>query len=199
MPLNEINYQNTIIYKIEHNENENLLYVGHTTDFTKRKYLHRTTCTNPNLRLHNLKVYEMIRNNGGWDSFKMLEIKKYPCNDRREAASEEDRIMKEMKATMNSRGAVRDVIKAKENRQKYIENNKEAISLKEREYRENHREQYANHCKNYYALHKEEINAKRNELVQCDCGHFMRKMERGKTRHLQSKKHIDGVAEKSKV
>ena len=69
----------------------------------------------------------------------MIEIKKYPCNYRREAAAEEDRIMKEMKATMNSRGAVRDVIKAKETRQIYIENNKEAISLKEREYRESHR------------------------------------------------------------
>ena len=60
MPLNEINYQNTIIYKIEHNENENLLYVGNTTDFTKRKYLHRTTSTDPKKRLHNLKVYEII-------------------------------------------------------------------------------------------------------------------------------------------
>ena len=90
MPLDKINYKNIVIYKIQHIDNEEMLYVGHTTDFTKRKYLHRTTCTNPNLRLHNLKVYEMIRNNGGWDSFKMLEIKKYPCNDKREASAEEE-------------------------------------------------------------------------------------------------------------
>ncbi len=44
MPLNEINYENTVIYKIQHIEKDELLYVGHTTDFTKRKYLHKVTC-----------------------------------------------------------------------------------------------------------------------------------------------------------
>ena len=154
MPLNEINYQNTIIYKIQHTENEDLLYVGHTTDFTKRKSSHKITSMNPKHKQHGFKVYKMIRDNGGWDSFKMLEIKKYPCNDKHEAEAEEDRIMKEMKATMNSRGAVRDVVKAKEIRKVYKENHKEAIAIKEREYRENHREQYANHWKNYYESNK---------------------------------------------
>jgi hypothetical protein len=193
MPLNEINYENTVIYKIQHIEKDELLYVGHTTDFTKRKYLHKVTCNDSKKKHYSLKVYEMIRNNGGWDSFKMLEVKKYPCTDRREAAAEEDRIMKELKATMNSRGAVLDVIKAKKTRELYKENKKEAISLKEREYRESHRVQYANHHKNYYALHKEEIKANQNELVRCECGQFMRKIERGKTRHQQSQKHKDGI------
>ncbi len=193
MPRKEINYQNTVIYKIKHTEKDDLLYVGHTTDFTKRKSSHKQVCNNPKQKHHSLKVYEMIRNNGGWDSFKMLEVKKYPCTDRREAAAEEDRIMKELKATMNSRGAVLDSVRAKEMKQLYRERNKESISLKEREYRESHREQYANHHKNYYALHKEEIKANQNELVRCECGQFMRKIERGKTRHQQSQKHKDGI------
>ena len=64
MPLKAINYQNTIIYKIQHIDKDDLLYVGHTTDFTKRKSSHKRTCNNPN-RNYALKVYEMIRNNGG--------------------------------------------------------------------------------------------------------------------------------------
>ena len=108
MPRKEINYQNTVIYKIQHTEKDDLLYVGHTTSFTKRKASHKSTCNNPNSSYHNLKVYTMIRENGGWGMFKMLEIKKFPCNDDREACAEEDKCMKELKANMNSRGSVLD-------------------------------------------------------------------------------------------
>ena len=92
MPKKEINYQNTVIYKIQHTEKDDLIYVGHTTDFTKRKNCHKKVCVNPNYSSHNLKLYTMIRENGGWDMFKMLEVKKCPCNDSREACAEEDKI-----------------------------------------------------------------------------------------------------------
>ena len=35
MPRTPINYSKCCIYKIEHIENENLLYVGHTTNYEK--------------------------------------------------------------------------------------------------------------------------------------------------------------------
>ena len=41
MPRTPIDYSNTIIYKLRHkedNENDNI-YVGHTTDFTKRNII----------------------------------------------------------------------------------------------------------------------------------------------------------------
>jgi len=43
----------------------------------------------------------MIRENGGWNMFRMIEIEKYPCNDKREADKRETEIMKELKATLN--------------------------------------------------------------------------------------------------
>ena len=42
MPRTPINYANTIIYKIQHIDNDEFLYVGHTTDFTKRKTAHKS-------------------------------------------------------------------------------------------------------------------------------------------------------------
>jgi hypothetical protein len=30
----------------------------------------------------------MMRENGGFEMFKMIEVEKYPCNDRREAGKE---------------------------------------------------------------------------------------------------------------
>jgi len=44
----------------------------------------------------------MMRENGGWDMFRMIEVEKYPCSDRREAEKRETEVMKEVKANMNS-------------------------------------------------------------------------------------------------
>ena len=43
----------------------------------------------------------MMRQNGGWSCFRMIQIKKFPCDNKREAEAEEDRIMMELKANMN--------------------------------------------------------------------------------------------------
>ena len=109
MPRKETNYENTVIYKIQHIEKDDLLYVGSTTDFINRKYHHKDCCKVSVDVRHNSKVYVMIRENGGWDMFKMIEVKKFPCADKNEAVAEEDRLMKEMKATMNSRGSIFNV------------------------------------------------------------------------------------------
>jgi len=105
MPRLTINYDNTIIYKLQHIDNEELLYVGHTTDFTKRKSAHKSNTLNAKNKAHGRKVYEMIRTNGGWDMFAMLQIKTFSCLNRREAESEEDNVMREMRATMNTNRA----------------------------------------------------------------------------------------------
>jgi len=109
MPRKEMNYQNTTIYKIQHIEKEDLLYVGHTTDFVQRKHQHKHSSNHEGNRNYNCKLYTMIRENGGWNQFKMIEVKKNPCKDQREACAEEDKCMKELKANMNSRGSILDV------------------------------------------------------------------------------------------
>jgi hypothetical protein len=43
----------------------------------------------------------MMRENGGFEMFKMIEVEKYSCNDRREAEKRKNELMKELKATMN--------------------------------------------------------------------------------------------------
>ncbi len=43
----------------------------------------------------------MIRANGGFDVFRMIEFEKYPCNDRREASKREIDLMKELKENMH--------------------------------------------------------------------------------------------------
>ena len=43
MPKTPIDYSKSVIYKIEHIEKPELVYVGSTTDLTKRKYNLKTS------------------------------------------------------------------------------------------------------------------------------------------------------------
>ena len=122
-------YSKNVIYKILHNDDDTLLYVGHTTNFTKRKALHKYRCikkTTP--------VYKMIRDNGGWECFNMIVIQNFPCENKMEARIEEDRIMREMKASMNTLRAYTSLEEKKEYMKEYVEVNKEHIRERTKEY-----------------------------------------------------------------
>ena len=102
MPKTIINYTNAVIYKIQHHEKLELVYVGSTTDFTRRKAEHKRRCHNSNDKNHDAKIYRMIRDNGGWDDFKMIIIKEFPCDSKIELLIEEDLMMMELKSSLNS-------------------------------------------------------------------------------------------------
>ena len=100
MPKTDVDYSNTIIYKIYcKDETIKDIYVGHTTNFIQRKYSHKTGCNNLN---NNLKIYNAIRSNGGWDNWDMIEIAKYNCKDATEARIKEQEHYNNLKASLNS-------------------------------------------------------------------------------------------------
>ena len=124
------NYNNTLIYKIVCNDlTITDVYVGHTTDFTKRKYRHKSNCNNETDAKYNLKVYKMIRDNGGWDNWVMVEVEKYPCNDSNEARARERYWYEILNANMNSANPSRS-------EKEYREDNKERILQRDKEYRD---------------------------------------------------------------
>lgn len=99
MPKKYIDYSNTIIYKIYCKDNLiNDTYVGHTTNFTKRKYQHKYACLNNT----NLKLYNTIRANGGWENWDMIEISKYNCKDANEARLKEHEHYLDLNSSLNS-------------------------------------------------------------------------------------------------
>jgi hypothetical protein len=153
MPKISIDYSNCCIYKIEHIENDNFIYVGHTTNFKQRKAQHKSKSNNENKRNFNLKLYQMIRENGGWEMFVMIEVEKYKCNDRREADKRENEVMKELKATMNMRNSFITQEEIVEKRRQYKEENKEEILKKKKKYREENKEK----IKKYNDENKEKI------------------------------------------
>ena len=185
MPKVPMNYSKCCIYKIEHFDNESLVYVGHTTNFDKRKTQHKRSCKNDNDTHYNYKVYQMIRQNGGWDMFKMIEVEKYPCNDRREAERRENEVMKELKASMNMIKSFRTQEELTEYRKEYRESNKPKIQEQKKEYRENNKLKIQEYKKEYREANKSKIN----EKVKCECGCEIVKHKL--KRHQATKKHLE--------
>jgi len=100
MPKKDVDYSNTIIYKICcKDETITDMYVGHTTNFIQRKYAHKTGCNNLN---NTLKIYNTIRCNGGWENWDMIQIAKYNCKDSTEARIKEQEHYNLLKASLNS-------------------------------------------------------------------------------------------------
>ena len=169
MPRKEIDYSKTIIYKIQHEDNEELVYVGHTTNFIKRKNQHKSRCNNENGKAFNSKLYKMIRANGGWDCFKMVMVEEFPCANHLEACKREDECMRELKATMNSWGAVLDKEKEFERKKQYniqyYEANLEKIkNYKKQYYQEANREELNRRRREIYQANPDEINRRRREI-----------------------------------
>jgi hypothetical protein len=103
MPKVDIDYSNTIIYKITCNDEKiNHSYVGYTTNFVQRKYAHKMSCINTKSSNYKCKLYEVIRNNGGWDNWKMEIINFFNCKDHYEARKKEQEYFLLLKATLNS-------------------------------------------------------------------------------------------------
>ena len=101
MPKKPMDYSKCVIYKITCNDESVLeCYVGHTTSFKDRKNQHRIRCNDEKC---NFKVYQMIRENGGWDNFTMTPICEYPCENHIQACIKEEEYRVELKAKLNKK------------------------------------------------------------------------------------------------
>jgi len=103
MPKDILDYSNTIFYKIYCKDpNINDIYIGHTTDFIKRKRTHKQSCINPKSTNYKCKLYNVIRDNMGWDNWKMDIIAFHNCNDLHSAKKQEQYYFEKYNATLNS-------------------------------------------------------------------------------------------------
>jgi hypothetical protein len=177
MPRTPIDYSKTLIYKLVHKddlENSNI-YVGSTTDFRKRKWSHKSKCNNPNSKRHHLKVYENIRENDGWDEWVMLEIEKFPCQDKREADARERYWCEFYKSELNMQVPGRKTEEMKELSKKYYQEHQEKKLEYQNQYYLDHKEEKKKYQNQYGEKNFEKITAQKKEKVICDCGKSMRR------------------------
>jgi hypothetical protein len=170
MPKKDMDYSSCLIYKLVcNNLNVKDCYVGHTTNFKQRKSLHKQNCNNPNSKKYNFKVYQIIRDNGGWNNWSMILVENYPCDDVLQARARERYWYELFNCKLNSDVPNRS---KKEYQKIYNENNKEKIAEK---------------CKEYYENNKEIIK----QIITCECGKQFQNCK--KARHLKTKVHLNYI------
>lgn len=210
MPVKNIDYSKTIIYKICCNDlNVKEIYVGSTCNFIKRKSKHKDSCNNIKSKQYNYKLYQFIRDNQGWENFSMIEIEKYSCNDNNEARSRERYWYENLNATLNIIKPIRTIeekteydkeyrqtekykeYEQSEQRKEYQKEYQKTEKCKEykKSYYDEHKEYYKEYSKDYEQSEKRK-NYKQQikEKVTCLCGAII--SINSKSRHDRTFKHI---------
>jgi hypothetical protein len=94
-------------------------YIGSTRDFKQRKQNHKSVCNNVNNKYHNLKIYQMIRENGGWNKCEMIPIEECECENKLQSYIREEELRKEYNAEMNAIKAYRTIEQKQEYQKEY--------------------------------------------------------------------------------
>ena len=174
MPRPEFN--DYTFYKIVNiNGDVDLCYVGSTCNMKQRRQQHKDTCSNENNKKYNVKLYQTIREHGGFIEFKMIEIGTAEQLTLTQARQIEEEFRVELKANMNTQMCFRPKSKGLEYSRQYRIDNDDKIKEREKQYR----------IDNY---------DKRNKIHTCECGMTYRHLH--KARHLKTQKHIKFMQEK---
>ena len=172
MPKKVPDYSNSSIYKLVHKEdfdNENI-YIGSTTNFIKRKNQHKSKCNYENNKDYNLKLYQYIRQNGGWDNWTMIQIQSYSCGSKKELETQERYWIEKLKSKLNNNIPTRTKVEY------YYDNRDEKLEYHKKYYYDNRDENLVKR-KQYYNDNKDKI------------------LEKGKEYRIDNK---DKIAEKKK-
>ena len=198
-------YSKGCIYMIKKQDdyNNDNIYIGSCCNFVRRKCCHKSACNSPNYKNHNLKVYQFIRENGGWNAWVMTKIIDYACNSKSDLNIMERRYIDEYKSKLNCiiptrtqqeyRNDYKDKIKEyqkeyreenpdkiAERHKKYYNQNADKIKEIKKKYNQQNADKIAKHkkkySKQYYLENKDKIAEKGKEKVNCDiCGSNVRK------------------------
>jgi hypothetical protein len=172
-------YSKAIVYKLCCKDtNITEIYIGSTCNFSRRKSEHKSFCNNEKNKAYNLKVYQFIRDNGGFGFWDMIQVEAYPeCANKRELEQYERYHIEELKPALNC------LIPTRTDKEWRCDN-KEIISEKYKEWYCDNKEIISEKYKKWYCDNKDKIN----EKIVCDCGSEITK--RYLSTHKKTKKHL---------
>jgi len=164
MPKKEVDYSNTIIYKLCCNDiNIHDIYIGHTTNFIQRKNKHKSSSKNIDC---NILVYNFIRENGGWDNWSMIQIEEINCNNKREAEARERYWIDLLKSTLNSKNPYATLDEKIKQKQDWYEEHKEIILDSMKQHYEENKETKLQYQKQYAYENKEKIAEYQKQYIE---------------------------------
>ena len=184
MPRKPIEWSKCIIYKIWKDDD---FYVGSTTDLASRKSEHKSRCNNEKGKKYNYKIYQTIRENGGWDVWQITPLEEYnECQSQVQARIREEEWSVKLNANLNSQKCFADSL-TKEYSFQYAQEHKEELKEKNAQYYQKYKKEIFEYKKKYYQQHKEEFKKKRKEKFKCECGG--KYLKQNKAQHEKTQKH----------
>ena len=185
-------YSDSVVYKLGCKDTTVLeIYIGSTHDKNEREQKHKTRCNNENYEYYNLKVYEFIRANGGYDNWKFEVIEIFPCENYIQLRIRERYHYDKLKPALNMiRPYVSEEELKEENKEykaKYYQDNKEEILIYNAKRYQDNKEEILIYNAKRYQDNKEEIHKRNNQKHNCECGG--KYTTQNKVRHLDSNKH----------
>jgi hypothetical protein len=198
MEIDERDYSQCVMYKLWYDE---YVYYGFTTNIQRRQYSHKAKS-----KYSNSKIYQKMRETGGYDNWTFEIVEHYPCNDINEARLRERYWIENNLSNMNTNIPSRTY-------EQYVEDNREHITKRCREWRHKNPEKVKKSNDKYLEINREKINERSNErnkkkyredeeykkkvsesgkeIIECECGESYTKSH--KKRHMNTKKHLEAL------
>ena len=167
------------IYKICCDDLPEFIYVGSTKAFRERKRRHRLNTLNGSPE----KLYNTMRDNGGWDNWRMVILEDIGEVSLTQARIKEEEHRVKLNANMNS-------IKCYQTDEEYNERHRKQAN---NYYKEN-KEKVLETTKIYREKNKDKIMEWKNQRITCECGRTFR--IDGKSEHEKTKIHKKLIEEK---
>ena len=166
------------IYKICCDDCPEFVYVGSTKAFRQRKTLHKSRIN----KGYNTKLYTTIRENGGWENWRMVILEDCGEITFTEARIKEEEYRVKLNANLNSQ-------RCHQTEEEYYERHRKQA----REYKENNKEK----VKEYRENNKEKIMEWKTQRITCECGRTFR--IDGKAEHERTLIHKKLIEEKNNI
>ena len=157
MPKHAIDYQKAKIYKICCKDvNITDVYVGSTTNMSRRKSEHKGACNNRNGTKYNFNVYRFIRENGGWANWSMIVVEDFPCDNKHELETRERFHIEDLHSILNKFIPTRT-------RKEWVQHNAEKIKDYQNQYHIDNSEKVKEQTKQYRVDNSEEIKERNKQ------------------------------------
>ena len=96
-----VNYSKGLIYKLCCNDpTVTDIYVGSTTNFSRRKAEHKYSCNSEDAKGYNTLVYKFIRENGSWVNWSMVLVREYETTSKQKLKRKERKYIYKLGATL---------------------------------------------------------------------------------------------------
>jgi hypothetical protein len=132
-----------------------------------------------NSNYKNLKIYQTIKENGGWNNWQLVQVEKYPCEDSEQAKMRErywfeilqnevrtEDEAKEQKKFNRKQYYLEHATQKKAYQRQYEAKNADKIKAYRKQYKKDHIEENKAYWKQYYLEHAEKLKQNQKILEQ---------------------------------